>query len=240
MILFGLASLIAGGKYPAYKACRYPAYSVSRHRSLTHRIPGRKVWPAPQAPRTGRVDLRARRRAFEWARASRSLFRARWDGEIFPRVGHVRETLCMRRCHSTSSGSCIREVEGGSGAYPAGGAGALQRKRSGPLADFHAAFSCGQNFARVQAAFGIEEIFQVLHAVERIVGEEMRHHLVFLHADAVLGERKISISFRDGRLWRFFVRTTETEFEFGRDTATNAPELIIYNAGGGTIRCPRV
>jgi hypothetical protein len=75
--------------------------------------------------------------------------------------------------------------------------------------------------------------------------------------DYKFGERTISISSAHGRLWlrlpdlpvkplfassanRFFVRTTETEFEFGRDTLTNSPELVIYNAGGGTIRCPRL
>jgi acetyl esterase/lipase len=74
--------------------------------------------------------------------------------------------------------------------------------------------------------------------------------------DYKFGDRTIAISFADDRLWlrlpdtpekplfassptRFFVRTTETEFEFARDTATNSPELVIYNAGGGTIRCPR-
>jgi len=70
------------------------------------------------------------------------------------------------------------------------------------------------------------------------------------------GTRTISISFSDDRLWvrlpdfpekplfasspsRFFVRTTETEFEFARDASTNALELVIHNAGGGTIHCPR-
>ena len=75
--------------------------------------------------------------------------------------------------------------------------------------------------------------------------------------DYKFGERTISISFADGRLWlrlpdfpekplfassasRFFVRTTETEFEFARNALTNSLELVIYNAGGGTIRCTRL
>lgn len=37
-----------------------------------------------------------------------------------------------------------------------------------------------------------------------------------------------------------FIRTTETELEFGGNTAANARDLIIYNAGGGTIRCVRL
>jgi hypothetical protein len=39
---------------------------------------------------------------------------------------------------------------------------------------------------------------------------------------------------------RFFVRTAETEFEFTADSAATRSELVIYNGGGATIRCPRL
>lgn len=38
---------------------------------------------------------------------------------------------------------------------------------------------------------------------------------------------------------RFFVRTTETEFEFHADARGKISELVIYNADGNTLRCPR-
>lgn len=88
---------------------------------------------------------------------------------------------------------------------------------------------------------------------ETAVAPEILHQYI---GEYKFGTKTISISFSDDRLWlrlpdlpqkplfasslnRFFVRTTETEFEFGRDTSTNSFELVIYNAGGGTIRCPR-
>ena len=69
--------------------------------------------------------------------------------------------------------------------------------------------------------------------------------------------RSISISLRDNRLGlefpdtpakplfaasanRFFVRTTETEFQFERDAAGRVTELVIYNSDGNTIKCPRL
>jgi pimeloyl-ACP methyl ester carboxylesterase len=71
------------------------------------------------------------------------------------------------------------------------------------------------------------------------------------------GERAIAISFARARLWlrlpdfpekplfaasssRFFVRTTETEFEFSPESAANGAELVIHNTGGGTIHCLRL
>ena len=39
---------------------------------------------------------------------------------------------------------------------------------------------------------------------------------------------------------RFFVRTTETEFEFERDTNGKITQLIIYNSDGNVIKCPRL
>ena len=39
---------------------------------------------------------------------------------------------------------------------------------------------------------------------------------------------------------RFFVRTTETEFEFDRDTSGKVQKLVIHNADGNNIECPRV
>ena len=39
---------------------------------------------------------------------------------------------------------------------------------------------------------------------------------------------------------RFFVRTTETEFEFDRDASGKIQKLIIHSADGNNIDCPRV
>ena len=75
--------------------------------------------------------------------------------------------------------------------------------------------------------------------------------------DYKFGERSIAISLARGRLWirlpdlpdkplfaassnRFFVRTTETEFEFTTDSAETRAELVIHNTGGATIHCPRL
>ena len=38
---------------------------------------------------------------------------------------------------------------------------------------------------------------------------------------------------------RFFVRTTETEFQFERDSAGQIVKLVIFNADGNKIECPR-
>ena len=71
------------------------------------------------------------------------------------------------------------------------------------------------------------------------------------------GERTIGISLVCNRLWlrlpdfpekplfaassvRFFVRTTETEFEFSAESAANVSELVIHNADGAKIHCPRL
>jgi 3-oxoadipate enol-lactonase len=75
--------------------------------------------------------------------------------------------------------------------------------------------------------------------------------------DYSFGERRITISMPDERLWlglpdtpgkplfaasssRFFVRTTETEFEFQVDSSGAPVELVIHNADGATIRCRRI
>ena len=69
--------------------------------------------------------------------------------------------------------------------------------------------------------------------------------------------RSISISLKKDRLWlslpdapdrplfatsnsRFFVRTTETEFQFERDPSGKIVKLVIFNADGNKIECPRV
>lgn len=69
--------------------------------------------------------------------------------------------------------------------------------------------------------------------------------------------RTIGISLRDNRLrlalpdtpekplfaasaTRFFVRTTETEFEFERDAHGAVRQMTIHNADGNSINCPRV
>jgi 3-oxoadipate enol-lactonase len=71
------------------------------------------------------------------------------------------------------------------------------------------------------------------------------------------GDGSIGISIREGRLAlklpdlpekplfaasaaRFFVRTTETEFQFERDAAGNITQMLIYNSDGNAIRCPRL
>ncbi len=68
--------------------------------------------------------------------------------------------------------------------------------------------------------------------------------------------RSIAISLKNDRLWlglpdtpdkplfaafnsRFFVRTTETEFQFERDPAGKIVKLVIFNADGNKIECPR-
>lgn len=68
--------------------------------------------------------------------------------------------------------------------------------------------------------------------------------------------RRIAISLKNDRLWlglpdtpdkplfaasnsRFFVRTTETEFQFERDSAGQIVKLVIFNADGNKIECPR-
>jgi pimeloyl-ACP methyl ester carboxylesterase len=68
--------------------------------------------------------------------------------------------------------------------------------------------------------------------------------------------RSIAISLKKDRLWlglpdtpdkplfaasnsRFFVRTTETEFQFERDPAGKIVKLVIFNADGNKIECPR-
>jgi 3-oxoadipate enol-lactonase len=68
--------------------------------------------------------------------------------------------------------------------------------------------------------------------------------------------RSIAISFKNNRLWlglpdstdkplfaasnsRFFVRTTETEFQFERDSTGRIVKLVIFNADGNKIECPR-
>ena len=81
-------------------------------------------------------------------------------------------------------------------------------------------------------------------------------HYITVSAAKNFGERTIGVSLTRDRLWlrlpdfpdkplfsasnsRFFVRTTETEFEFEADGLGNAATLVIYNAGGCTIHCPR-
>jgi hypothetical protein len=71
------------------------------------------------------------------------------------------------------------------------------------------------------------------------------------------GERTIAISLARERLWlrlpdlpekplfaasshRFFVRTTETEFEFNPEPVASRGQLVIHNADGATIHCPRL
>ena len=71
------------------------------------------------------------------------------------------------------------------------------------------------------------------------------------------GNRAIAVSLKENRLWlgfpdmpekplfaasdsRFFVRTTSTEFQFERDTAGKITKLVIFNAAGNKIDCPRV
>ena len=68
--------------------------------------------------------------------------------------------------------------------------------------------------------------------------------------------RNITVSLKNDRLWlglpdtpdqplfaasnsRFFVRTTETEFQFERDPAGKIVKLVIFNADGNKIDCPR-
>jgi 3-oxoadipate enol-lactonase len=68
--------------------------------------------------------------------------------------------------------------------------------------------------------------------------------------------RSITISLKNKRLWlglpdtpakplfaasnsRFFVRTTETEFQFERDPVGKIVKLVIFNADGNKIECPR-
>ncbi len=68
--------------------------------------------------------------------------------------------------------------------------------------------------------------------------------------------RSIAISLKNDRLWlglpdtpdkplfaasnsRFFVRTTETEFQFERDPAGKIVKLVIFNADGNKIECAR-
>jgi hypothetical protein len=71
------------------------------------------------------------------------------------------------------------------------------------------------------------------------------------------GNRVIAVSLKENRLWlglpdtpdkplfsasesRFFVRTTLTEFQFERDAGGKVNELVIFNADGNKIECPRV
>jgi len=71
------------------------------------------------------------------------------------------------------------------------------------------------------------------------------------------GNRAIAVSLKENRLWlglpdmpekplfgasdsRFFVRTTSTEFQFERDAAGKVTKLVIFNADGNKIDCPRV
>jgi pimeloyl-ACP methyl ester carboxylesterase len=70
------------------------------------------------------------------------------------------------------------------------------------------------------------------------------------------GDRSIGIILHGNRLWlrlpdtpekplfaasasRFFVRTTETEFEFQRKGAGKVTGMVIHNVGGGVIECAR-
>jgi pimeloyl-ACP methyl ester carboxylesterase len=69
-------------------------------------------------------------------------------------------------------------------------------------------------------------------------------------------DRTIAISLKNNRLWiglpdipdkplfaasnsHFFVRSTDTEFQFERDAAGKVVKLIIFNADGNKIECPR-
>jgi 3-oxoadipate enol-lactonase len=69
-------------------------------------------------------------------------------------------------------------------------------------------------------------------------------------------KRSIAISLKNDRLWlglpdtpdkplfaasnsRFFVRTTETEIEFERNPTGKIVKLVIFNADGNKIECPR-
>jgi pimeloyl-ACP methyl ester carboxylesterase len=71
------------------------------------------------------------------------------------------------------------------------------------------------------------------------------------------GNRAIVVARKENRLWlglpdmpekplfgasdsRFFVRTTSTEFQFERDAAGKVTKLVIFNADGNKIDCPRV
>ena len=78
-----------------------------------------------------------------------------------------------------------------------------------------------------------------------------------LAGDYKFFDRIIAISLKSDRLWlglpdtpdkplfaasssRFFVRTTETEFHFERYPAGKTVKLVIFNADGNKIECPRV
>jgi 3-oxoadipate enol-lactonase len=69
--------------------------------------------------------------------------------------------------------------------------------------------------------------------------------------------RSLAVSLKNDRLWlglpdtpdkplfaasnsRFFVRTSETEFQFERDPAGDIVKLVIFNADGNKIECQRV
>src|SRR5258708_34179497 len=47
------------------------------------------------------------------------------------------------------------------------------------LANLQAAHASGQHLAWIEAIFGIEQHFEVADHVERVRGEQVRHHLVF-------------------------------------------------------------
>jgi hypothetical protein len=77
-----------------------------------------------------------------------------------------------------------------------------------------------------------------------------------LAGDYNFSNRRIAISLKNDRLWlglpdtpdkplfaasnsHFFVRTSETEFQFERDSSGKIVKLVIFNADGNKIECPR-
>jgi hypothetical protein len=82
------------------------------------------------------------------------------------------------------------------------------------------------------ALHGCAGTYSFLNAPARV--EEKGGHLVLqLNGDADI------ILFAESES-RFFIRTTGTEVQFERDAAGETVAMVIKNAGGDPIRCPRL
>jgi hypothetical protein len=126
-----------------------------------------------------------------------------------------------------------------------------------PIVSFEVWKSCGHLIQLERPAELVARLQRFIALADRREAAVSATELRNLAGEYRFFNRSIAISLKNDRLWlglpdtpdkplfaalntRFFVHTTETEFQFEHDTAGKIVKLVIFNADGNKIECPRV